>query len=176
LKAKDSEFTREKCLNADELMVFAETLYSLMIEDSTWGTHQNQEEQIGPLTSGIKLLKSQAASKKNNSEKTNKKNKCPSGDDKNTKDNNNKDDKKESQNGVCRLDASSGQAKTKTVNDKQYWWCPHHQDGKGQWVRHQPEDHKFKDDANKTKKGNDVRNTPKAGVAAAVAEFLERDE
>ena len=66
LTAKDSEFTRaikderrdfllgKKVITADELMVFAETLYSLMIEENSWGSHQDQEEQIVALTSEIK--------------------------------------------------------------------------------------------------------------------------
>ena len=85
LTAKDPEFTRaikderrdfllgKKVITADELMVFAETLYSLMIEEDTWGTYQDQEEQIVALTTEMKLLKNQAANKsKNNPKKRNK--------------------------------------------------------------------------------------------------------
>ena len=108
-----------------------------------------------------------------------KRNKGPPGDNKNTEDNNNKSGKKKTKidcAGWMLKASSSGQDKTKTVNDKQYWWCPHHQDRKGQWVRHKPEDHKFKGDDNKSKKRKDVKDTPKVDVAAAVAEFLERKE
>ena len=186
LTAKDSEFTRAikverrdfilGPLMADELLVFAETLYSLMIEDKSWGTHQNQEEQIVALTSEINLIKSQAASKKGNPRNTNKRNKGPSGDNKNTENNNNKNETKIEYADWMLKAPSSGQDKTKTVNHKKYWWCPHHQDRKGQWVRHKPEDHKLKGDDNKSKKSKDAKDTPKADVAAAVAEFLEREE
>ena len=52
-----------------------------MVEEGSWGKHVNQEEQIVALTTEIKLLKSQAASKKNNSKKT-KKDKNSNGDSK----------------------------------------------------------------------------------------------
>ena len=190
LTAKDSEFTRaikderrdyllgKKNVTADELMVFAETLYSLMIEENTWGTHQDQEEQIVALISEINLLKSQAGSKKNNSKKNNNKNKNSSSDGKKEEAPSNGNDNKKHK--VVYADwmlqaPKDGESRTKTVKEKQYWWCPHHQNGKGQWVRHKPEEHKFKDenDKSKDKRSN---NTPKADVAAAVAEFLERDE
>ena len=71
---------------------------------------------------------------------------------------------------------TGNQPNTKTVNDKQYWWCPYHQNGNGQWVRHKPEDHKFKDGQDKSKSGGTSSSVPKADVEAAIAEFLEREE
>ena len=187
LTAKDSEFTRaikderrdfllgKKNITAEELMVFAETLYSLMVEEDSWGTHQDQEEQIVALTTEIRLLKSQAASKSKNPKKRNK------GKDKDTT--KEEENSQQEQGGVYKKKSkqveyaewmlkapTGGQAKTKTVNEKQYWWCPHHQGGKGQWVRHKPEDHK--DTKRKSKSANEDK-TPRADVNAAIAEFLE---
>ena len=188
LEVRDEEFTRAikdkkqgyllgaTSFTYQELMAFAENLYSLMVEEGSWGKHVNPEEQIVALTTEIKLLKSQAASTKNSSKKT-KKNKNSNGDGKKGGNDNNKNTKNDKNlYADWMLKApESGQAKTKTVNDKRYWWCPHHQEGKGQWVRHKPEDHKFKSSDDKSK-GKNKDNMPKADVAAAVAEFLEREE
>jgi len=48
---------------------------------------------------------------------------------------------------------AAGSPKTKTKGDKTYHWCVHHNDGKGMWVVHQPNDCKNKGKAkNKDKK------------------------
>ena len=61
----------------------------------------------------------------------------------------------------------AGQPKQKKVNDRQYYWCTHHRDGKGLWCAHKSEVHE-KEDNLKT-------STPKANVEAAMAACLDDD-
>ena len=112
-------------------MAFTENLDSLMVEEGNWGKHLSHEEQNVALTSEIKLLKSQANSKKNNPNKTNKSQNSNSGDGKGDENANKKNEKKDKiVYADWMLKAPTGsQAKSKTVGDKQYWWCQAHARG-----------------------------------------------
>ena len=149
-----------------------------MIEEDTWGTHQDQEEQIVALTTEIKLLKSKAASQNKNNQKKGTKEKEAKGEGTSQQGQGDAETKKSKSKRAAyaewMLKAPQGdQKKSKNVNGKQYWWCPHHQDGKGQWVRHKPEDHKDTKEKSHVASKNKI---PKADVDAAIAEFLEREE
>ena len=174
--AKDAEFKRdlgdmrrdylmgkEKDLTAEKLMVYTEALYGLMKDEGSWGTHVDQEEQIMALTTEIRALKSKATSSKGKSQRKFK--------------NKSKSETSEEEKGSNSqqkpypewkiVPPGTGQPKQKKVNDRQYYWCTHHRDGKGLWCAHKPEVHE-KEDNLKT-------STPKANVEAAMAAFLDED-
>ena len=72
----------------------------------------------------------------------------------------------------------------RTVEGKAYYWCPNHQNKTikewGQWVRHQPEDCKTKDQkqSNKTSKGNaqaKPTSSLKTNANLAAVDTIDRD-
>ena len=178
--AKDAEFKRdlgdmrrdflmgkEKNLSAEKLMVYAETLYGLMKDEGSWGTHADQEEQIMALTTEIRALKLKANSSKSKPTGKTKDKSKDKGSKKGQGDKEGSKSKKKPYPEWKTIPPGSGEPKSKKVNDRQYYWCTHPSHGKGLWCAHKPEVHENDD---QTKK-----NPPKANVEAAMAAFLDDD-
>lgn len=125
---------------SDQLMHLAENKYKERVQSGEWKKLSESQEEIVALTATINALKS------------GKKSRISSG----SSDNKTKD--KESKNKESKMnerpkwlmepptgsESKEENVAVKFVNKKKYYFCPNHNDNKGQWVRHKPSDCKNK--------------------------------
>ena len=147
LQAPDAEFKRyiktlkaeyedeRQDYSAEQLMLLAENKYKNLKQAGEWGNLSDAEAEIVALNAKIEVLKQKGTKKpevkaKKEDKQDNKKKKT---------------EKKETD---FRWQKPRANQTKRTVKGKEYYWCPNHQNKTtrewGQWVRHQPEDCKNK--------------------------------
>ena len=126
IELKESDYEDGSDITAEQLMTLAQNKYQTKVENGTWNAPSEAEEKIIALEAEVKKLQS----KKETSGKGKGKGK---GDKKKDK-----KDKKEKfvKPAWTKVAPKEGEAKTKTVDGKEFNWCSTHQ----AWVRHKAED------------------------------------
>jgi len=134
-KRKHSDIDDGDNLEAEALMQLALCKYTDRVTCNLWSKPSAQGEHIIALQAKIgKLessLKQKTAAKK---------------DDAKSKEGKGKKGKNKAKKGERKVEPwkliapTANQPKTKTVNGKKYYWCLYHNNNKGQWVVHNPND------------------------------------
>ena len=151
IKSLKAEYEDERQdYSAEQLMLLAKNKYKNLKQAGEWGNLSNAEPEIVALNAKIEVLKQKGTKKPEGKAK------------KEDKQNDNKKEKKK--NDTKKTDFHWQKPRTnqtkRTVEGKEYYWCPNHQNKTtkewGQWVRHQLEDCKNKQQkhSNKTSKGD----------------------
>ena len=120
-----------------QLMSRARTAYQVEKDKGTWGALSEEQQILQAVQAEVKILKDANLRLKNN-KKDGEKDKSKS---KKKKKQKGKGEKKAHNNRdpepKWKLTApKQTESKQKVVEGKKYYWCPHHNDGKGKWVLH----------------------------------------
>ena len=130
VKDMRNDYLRGKLtVTVDQLMSEAETIYKVRVQNEEWGEQSEEQKQIVALQAEMVKLKDTKLELDIK--------KRPSGT-KTTK----KDGKGKGTNSTDKfawkdVPPKANQPKDKTVDGKKYYFCPHHNNGAGKWVRHE---------------------------------------
>lgn len=120
----------------EQLMQQAENKYKIRVQNKTWKAPSKQDEQLLALQAKVKQLESKR--QKNPSTPKKDKEKQPK----------KKDKGKKIEYPAWVYKAPTDGKKSKVVEGKTYYWCKNHNDGKGMWVRHSPDQCRAKPSSN----------------------------
>jgi hypothetical protein len=175
LGRRKDEYDEGKDFNEDEFMHSALIKYKTLKEQGNWSLQSSAQESIIALTAQIKELEGKLKAEK----KGNKGNQRRTQRDKQKL---TRRQKRQMNVDDWKLQPPTDNQKTKTVDDKKYFWCPNHNDGKGQWVRHAPTECKGKrksnkkdEDKNHEKTKGVIKQDKKVTFATTMAALLESD-
>jgi hypothetical protein len=135
IKMKENDYDEGKEVDPYVLMHQAQNKYKAMIDDKTWAAPTKEEEKIIALEAKITKLTS-----KKNPQKDKKKGQR--GHKNKSKGKNTKNGNQDGQNGYTKPawqtkpPTDNEKGKSKKVNKKEYWLCPHHKS----WCRHKPDE------------------------------------
>jgi len=133
---------------AEQLMAMALRKYQDLFKSSLWARPNADQEKIIALTAELGKIKKNLKQPPQHPKKDAKKPAASSG---------NKGPRPEDE--WKFVVPANGAPKTKTKGDKTYHWCLHHNDGKGMWVIHAPNDCKNKGKAKNNDKKKAVTTT-----------------
>jgi hypothetical protein len=137
LKKKEEDYDEGKEVKAPDLMVLAENKFKSMVESATWNAPDEQVEKIIALQTQVQKLAKANKSKTKGGEKGKSGNK--STDLKKKKKDKDETPANKKPDWMMKAPAD-GAPKKKTVDGKQYHWCPNH----NCWTRHSPSECKVK--------------------------------
>ena len=173
IEQKESDYEDGTNFTADQLMTLAQNKYQTKLENGTWNAPTEADEKIIALEAEIKKL-----------QKNKKKGKDDKGKDGKKKDGEKKSGPKEKP-AWTKVAPKEGEAKAKTVDGKEFFWCQNHQ----AWVRHKPEDCRgkgfvykrgelIKKDAPRTDANKDSKKeaSPALRMAGALANLALRED
>ena len=175
-KLKDDWLNSEVTLTSAILLSKAESSYNVRIEQSDWMALSPEEEKIVAMQATydnqIKDLRLQLKAAKQGG------NRRSQGRSNTNNNNGNEDNGNKPRTSTRYKDAewkmtNSKGLKTQQRNGKTYYWCLHHNDGKGKWVLHKLEDCKNAE-ADKAKDDSDTKSSAK--VMAAVDDGGEEND
>ena len=129
IRRLERDYERGQPLTWRELMEFAESIYNDFIDKGTWNKKDPRDERIMALATIIQNME------KNNVAYTST---ASSGNSAGYTRNNPKNHKFRPIPG-WKLVPPSNLSETKDINEKTYYWCPHHWE-KGMWALHKPSD------------------------------------
>ena len=138
IKGKRDDYDEGRNITLESLMNSAKSKYDILKEAGTWNALSPDQEKIVALTAEISQLKDKKLKLANNL-----KGSSSSGSNSNKSGNKKKDNKKGKKKGKKKKDSDyawkkvppgNGVSHTKTVNNKMYHWCDHHQ----AWTIHSP--------------------------------------
>ena len=132
IETKEDSYNEGQDIDPQALMELAQAKYKTMLERGDWKNPTEAEKKIVALTAQLEQLQKE---KKNNLKKYKKEEK-KSKNDKVT--NKGKDTKVK----WWLIEPKTGEPKIMKKNNKDYHWCPNHEE-KGKWVRHHPKDCKL---------------------------------
>ena len=129
----------EEIYTADQLMSKALTAYQVEFDNGSWGKLSEDQEMLVAMQSELKQLKDKNLVVDTSGGKTKKKNQKKKTSSKKNKQSNHLSKSKEQKDkdNAWKL-SREGNAKSKKVNGKTYYWCTNHNNGKGMWTLHQP--------------------------------------
>jgi hypothetical protein len=161
---KQDDYDEGSDITPDKLMLLAAQKHHTLLQACKWNVPDGKMQKIIALEATIKKLQKGsklAKDKKPNAEKNKKGNK-----------------EKEEKSKTLKPDwmmvkPKEGEPKKKSVDGKEYHWCPHHE----AWIRHSPEEFKGKGAGtnNKPQKGKKVKPKPKLSISRALQAILEDD-
>ena len=121
---KDDWDTRTEDFDLDSLSARALAKYNNMAKDKSWNTSSDKDSKIVALTTKVEMLQEQINKNSNSSSGA----PPPSGGGKNLR--------------VDEWRLTNNLGSSVKRDGKQWYWCPHqHNNGKGMYVTHKPEDH-----------------------------------
>jgi len=134
-------------IDYEEMMEIGEAKYESLVKQGVWGKRTPQEEQILALQTQLRALEAQTKQGASNSSKqssTNDSAKKPKQQSKEPKYEPWRFENKGNKATMKRTSKYKGEQKEFT-----YYWCKHHNQGKGMWVAHKPSECKLKDKLDK---------------------------
>ena len=154
--------TGKSNFTAQELMNLADTMYKARVQIIKWALLSTEQEEIVVLNAKIAQL--EQANKPKCKTKEDNKSKVKEKDNK-TNDHNWMKEKPTGK------EKTEGNHPYKIVGKKKYYWCSHHNDELGQWVRHQPDECH-----NKPNKEENEEENEQANLAASFNTEYSEDE
>ena len=136
----------DRDINYEELMALGDAKFQSLVNQGIWGKRTAQEDQILALQTQFKALQSQQDQDSNKGTPS-----TPGTPTQPTGNGKSRDDKKSNYAEWQFKNPDKKKTVKKTIKVKgvetevTYYWCPHHNQNKGMWVRHKPEDYKNKD-------------------------------
>ena len=174
IEQKESDYEDGTNFTADQLMTLAQNKFQTKVENGTWNAPTEADEKIIALEAEIKKL-----------QKNKKKGKEDKGKDGGKKKDGDKKSGQKDKPAWTKVAPKEGEAKAKTVDGKEFFWCQNHQ----AWVRHKPEDCRgkgfvykrgelIKKDAPRTDANKDSKKeaSPALRMAGALANLALRED
>jgi hypothetical protein len=161
---KQDDYDEGSDITPDKLMLLAAQKYRTLVQAGKWNAPDEKMQKIIALEATIKKL--QKGSKPSKDKKPNP--------EKNKKGNKEKEEKSKTlKPDWMMVKPKEGEPKTKTVDGKEYHWCPNHE----AWTRHSPEECKGKGAgaSNKPPKGKKGKPKPKLSISRALQAIAEDD-
>lgn len=159
VERKQQDYDEGQDIDPDTLMILCENKFKILKQRGQWNAPSAEEEKIIALEAQIKSLERKA--------KNFKKPKDNSNEEKGKK--SSKDDKKTTKWFLVPPTAKE-KGKPKTVNGREYWWCPNHK----KWVRHKPEEcNGINTDKKSVKADNKPTQDPETKKKLALAKAME---
>jgi hypothetical protein len=161
---KQDDYDEGSDITPDKLMLLAAQKYRTLLQAGKWNAPDEKMQKIIALEATIKKL--QKGSKPSKDKKPNA--------EKNKKGNKEKEEKSKTlKPDWMMVKPKEGEPKKKTVDGKEYHWCPNHES----WTRHSPEECKGKGAGanNKPQKGKKGKPKPKLSISRALQAITEDD-
>jgi hypothetical protein len=157
-------------ITPDELMTLAQQKHHSLVTDKLWQAPTPEHQEIVALTAELEVMKKQFANKQKPKPAQSNTNSKKKGKDKSAGKKGGRLSKEEMDKKFAwkLIPPKTGEPRTKTVEGKQYFFCPHH-GTKGQWVIHNPEGCRAKG----KKQNNSHRSTPNLEAVQAIVDFSE---
>ena len=141
-----------------DLMQLAQNKYKVLVNEKKWAAPTKEEEKIVALEAQLAKYKPQKTTNHRNSSNTTynsrKNNLKGNNNNRNTTYNNNKPQ------WMTRPPSDADKNKPKTVNDIEYWWCPHHKS----WGQHKSSECRKKNYANNNNNSTNRNNNRNHGT------------
>ncbi len=165
IEQRENEYNDGTDIDPVALMDLAHNKYATLVESGRWKQQTADQKKIVALTAQVAKFKKQALSHKTP--------KYNGNDDKKKKKG---DIKKKKKKAIPKWKLENkNNLKSTTHNEKTYYWCPNHNEGKGMWTLHKPEDcEQNKDKEKQTSKSSEPKLQVK-GMAAALSDDEDDD-
>ena len=136
IEKKEEEYEDGQAITPEQLMELAENRFKVLKQKGVWSAPSPEVEKILALEAKIqRLVKQQGKTKKKEKSKNKDKSNSNSNSDSNKNNKGNRENRKKPD-WMLKAPTDDEKGKPKTVNGKEYWYCPNHKC----WCRHKPED------------------------------------
>jgi hypothetical protein len=128
-----------------DLMQLAQNKYKVLVDEKKWAAPSKEEEKIVALEAQLAKYKPQKSTNNQRPHKTHHNNHNNNSNSKRTNNNStNNNGTYQKPRWMTRPPSTNERNKPKTVNDIEYWWCPHHKS----WGQHKPSECRNKNQHN----------------------------
>jgi hypothetical protein len=155
IEMKINAYDEGEDIQALELMQLAQNKYKVLVDEKKWAAPTKEEEKIVALEA--QLAKYKTHNKSNNNIRNSSSKQHNSNSRQNNRNSNNRNNtyNNNKPHWMTKPPPNADRNKPKTINDIEYWWCPHHKS----WGQHKPSECRKKNyNSNNNRNNNHNRN------------------